>query len=97
MSNAGTIRILTNIGAINGGGASGTFGDLSAGGDAILNSGGASLIGRLINSGAITGGAANGYLATNDSAGAGVSNAGTIRTLTNTGTIRGEARSVLLP
>jgi PEP-CTERM motif len=78
VSNVGTIKTLSNSGAISGGNGGGAFSRAGVGGAGVSNFG---AITTMSNSGAISGG--------NGGSGAGVSNTGAIATLTNSGTING--------
>jgi PEP-CTERM motif len=86
VSNAGTIRTLSNGGAISGGSGALVLG--RSGGAGVSNAG---TITTLSNSGAISGGKGGGEVTTTGCCvgGAGVSNSGTITSLSNSGTIRG--------
>jgi hypothetical protein len=81
VSNSGTIKTLTNNGAINGGSATGAL--VGGGGVGVSNPG---TIGSLTNTGTISGGNA---AVAGGTGGAGVSNSHQITTLTNYGTIGG--------
>ena len=90
VSNAGTIKKLTNSGAIAGGPSGHGPSANVVGGAGVSNSG---TIGKLINSGTITGASATSYFSANAVGGTGVRNSGTITKLTNSGTIAGGGAS----
>jgi hypothetical protein len=93
VSNAGTIKRLSNSGTISGGIGGGAGGSGGRGGAGVANSG---TVTTLTNNGTISGGnggSATGAFGKGGSGGAGVSNTSfaTIKTLTNSGTISGGA------